>query len=103
MGVDANAALSIELALKYAGAISNYGLAWFEEPIDPLDFEARVDVGKLLFLNGEKAKGLREFSTAYDISRKSRSIIVNFTDYLRNKNKKNDVKILDDFLKSRRK
>ena len=44
LAVDANAALDIEQALKYAAAMSNYGLAWFEEPIDPLDFKGHVEL-----------------------------------------------------------
>ena len=44
MAVDANAALDIEHALKYAAAISNYELAWFEEPIDPLDYRGHAEL-----------------------------------------------------------
>jgi L-alanine-DL-glutamate epimerase-like enolase superfamily enzyme len=44
LAVDANAGLSPETALQYAKAISPYGLAWFEEPIDPLDFAAHADI-----------------------------------------------------------
>ena len=44
LAVDANAALDIEHALKYAAAISNYELAWFEEPIDPLDYRGHAEL-----------------------------------------------------------
>ncbi|MBT6096149.1 MAG: mandelate racemase [Rhodospirillaceae bacterium] len=44
LAVDANAALDLDGALKYAGAMAGYGLAWFEEPIDPLDYEAHADL-----------------------------------------------------------
>jgi len=44
LAVDANAALDLETALKYAGAMSAYGLAWFEEPIDPLDCAAHAEL-----------------------------------------------------------
>ena len=39
LAVDANAGLSVEQALRYADAFRDYGLAWFEEPAHPLDFE----------------------------------------------------------------
>jgi L-alanine-DL-glutamate epimerase-like enolase superfamily enzyme len=44
LAVDANARFDEPQALAYAEAIEPYGLAWFEEPVDPLDFQllARV-------------------------------------------------------------
>ena len=44
LAVDANAGLSPETALSYAEALSPYGLAWFEEPVDPLDFAAYAEI-----------------------------------------------------------
>jgi len=44
LAVDANAGLSPEVALDYAKAIAPYNLAWFEEPVDPLDFKAHADI-----------------------------------------------------------
>ncbi len=44
LAVDANAGLSPEAALRYAKAMSPYGLAWFEEPVDPLDFAAYAEI-----------------------------------------------------------
>ena len=44
LAVDANASLSPETALRYAEALSPYELAWFEEPVDPLDFAAHADI-----------------------------------------------------------
>jgi len=44
LAVDANAALDLDTALKYAGAMGQYGLAWFEEPIDPLDYAAHAEL-----------------------------------------------------------
>ena len=46
LAVDANAALDLDTALAYAGAMSQYGLAWFEEPVDPLDYEAHAELAK---------------------------------------------------------
>ena len=44
LAVDANAALDLGRALEYAGAMAAYGLAWFEEPIDPLDYEGHAEL-----------------------------------------------------------
>jgi L-alanine-DL-glutamate epimerase-like enolase superfamily enzyme len=39
LAVDANGRFDLPTALAYARAIDRYGLFWFEEPGDPLDFE----------------------------------------------------------------
>jgi len=39
LAVDANGRFDQETALRYAEAISPYGLKWFEEPGDPLDYD----------------------------------------------------------------
>ena len=44
LAVDANAGLTLETALAYADAIGPYNLAWFEEPVDPLDFAAYAEI-----------------------------------------------------------
>jgi L-alanine-DL-glutamate epimerase-like enolase superfamily enzyme len=44
LAVDANAGLDRPRALQYAEALKQYGLRWFEEPADPLDFEAHAEV-----------------------------------------------------------
>lgn len=44
LAVDANAALSPERAGEYAKAMEPYKLAWFEEPVDPLDYQAHADL-----------------------------------------------------------
>jgi len=44
LAVDANAGLDLETALQYAHAMADYGLAWFEEPVDPLDYAAHVEL-----------------------------------------------------------
>ncbi|MBW4709820.1 mandelate racemase [Roseobacter sp. YSTF-M11] len=40
LAVDANCGMSPERALDYAAAFKDLGLAWFEEPAHPVDFEA---------------------------------------------------------------
>ncbi|NQU60136.1 MAG: mandelate racemase [Rhodospirillales bacterium] len=44
LAVDANAGLRPETALEYAAAMAPFGLAWFEEPVDPLDFAAHAEI-----------------------------------------------------------
>jgi D(-)-tartrate dehydratase len=42
--VDANAKFQREEALAYARALSDFGLRWFEEPCDPLDFALLAEI-----------------------------------------------------------
>ena len=44
LAVDANGALDLETARAYAECVDAYGLAWFEEPVDPLDYQAHADL-----------------------------------------------------------
>ena len=44
LAVDANGRLDLETALAYAKALSRYGLFWYEEPGDPLDYELNAEV-----------------------------------------------------------
>ena len=44
LAVDANGRFDEETALRYADAMSAYGLAWYEEPGDPLDFSLNAAV-----------------------------------------------------------
>lgn len=44
LAVDANGALDLEGARAYAECADIYGLAWFEEPVDPLDYQAHADL-----------------------------------------------------------
>jgi D(-)-tartrate dehydratase len=44
LSVDANGRLDRDAALAYAAALAPYGLRWFEEPGDPLDFALNQDV-----------------------------------------------------------
>lgn len=44
LAVDANAALDLDTATAYAGAMAPYDLAWFEEPVDPLDYMAHAEM-----------------------------------------------------------
>jgi L-alanine-DL-glutamate epimerase-like enolase superfamily enzyme len=47
LAVDANAKFTREEALAYAKALAPFGLRWFEEPCDPLDFALLAEVAAL--------------------------------------------------------
>lgn len=44
LAVDANGRFDRGTALAYAEALSAYDLFWYEEPVDPLDFDAQAEV-----------------------------------------------------------
>jgi L-alanine-DL-glutamate epimerase-like enolase superfamily enzyme len=44
LAVDANGRLSVEDAISYARAIEPFGLLWYEEPVDPLDYDGHRQV-----------------------------------------------------------
>lgn len=44
LAVDANGALDLDTARAYAECVDGYELAWFEEPVDPLDYQAHADL-----------------------------------------------------------
>lgn len=44
LAVDANGRFDVPLALRYAEALAPYGLRWYEEPGDPLDFDLLAEV-----------------------------------------------------------
>jgi len=44
LAVDANGRFDIETALIYSAAMAPYGLRWFEEPGDPLDYALNAEI-----------------------------------------------------------
>lgn len=44
LAVDANGRFELEKAVEYARALEPYGLRWYEEPGDPLDFELQANL-----------------------------------------------------------
>ncbi|MHA7154269.1 mandelate racemase/muconate lactonizing enzyme family protein [Arthrobacter sp. TMN-50] len=44
LAVDANGRFDRKTAVVYAEALSAYNLFWYEEPVDPLDFDAQAEV-----------------------------------------------------------
>lgn len=46
LAVDANGRFDLDTALTYADALEPYGLKWYEEPGDPLDFDLLAQVAR---------------------------------------------------------
>lgn len=46
LAVDANGRFDLATALAYAEALEPYGLFWYEEPGDPLDFELQAELSR---------------------------------------------------------
>ena len=44
LAVDANGRFDLDTALRYARALEPYGLFWYEEPGDPLDYQLHAEV-----------------------------------------------------------
>jgi L-alanine-DL-glutamate epimerase-like enolase superfamily enzyme len=47
LAVDANGRFDHQTALRYAEALAPYGLKWYEEPGDPLDYELHAAVARV--------------------------------------------------------
>jgi L-alanine-DL-glutamate epimerase-like enolase superfamily enzyme len=60
VAVDANGRLSVPDALAVARAIEPLGLAWYEEPVDPLDYAGHAEVARAY--DGPLATGENLFS-----------------------------------------
>jgi L-alanine-DL-glutamate epimerase-like enolase superfamily enzyme len=61
LAVDANCKFDRDAALAYARALAPYGLRWFEEPCDPLDFALMAEIAS--HYPGPLASGENLFST----------------------------------------
>jgi len=61
LAVDANSKFGRDEALAYAEALAPYGLRWFEEPCDPLDFATLAEVSAAY--DGALSTGENLFST----------------------------------------
>ena len=46
LAVDANGRFDLRTAIEYAQALSAYGLFWYEEPGDPLDYALQAELAK---------------------------------------------------------
>jgi len=47
LAVDANGRFDLPTAITYARALAPYGLRWYEEPGDPLDYALQVELSKI--------------------------------------------------------
>ncbi|HET8523097.1 MAG TPA: mandelate racemase/muconate lactonizing enzyme family protein [Thermomicrobiales bacterium] len=47
LAVDANGRFDLQTAIDYAKALAPYGLFWYEEAGDPLDFELQAELGNV--------------------------------------------------------
>jgi L-alanine-DL-glutamate epimerase-like enolase superfamily enzyme len=60
LAVDANGRFNLYNAIDYARALAPYGLRWFEEPGDPLDYEIQAKLSH--YYSGPMATGENLFS-----------------------------------------
>jgi L-alanine-DL-glutamate epimerase-like enolase superfamily enzyme len=60
LAVDANGRFDLPRAIEYAKALAPYGLLWYEEPGDPLDFGLQAELSKVYA--GPMATGENLFS-----------------------------------------
>jgi len=61
LAVDANGRFELEEALSYGRMVEEYNLCWFEEPVDPLDYQAHAVLAETLHV--PLATGENLFST----------------------------------------
>jgi D(-)-tartrate dehydratase len=60
LAVDANGRFDLDTAIAYARALAPYGLRWYEEPGDPLDYELQAKLAS--YYHGPIATGENLFS-----------------------------------------
>ncbi len=60
LAVDANGRFDLDTAIAYAEALAPYGLRWYEEAGDPLDYQLQAELGKVYA--GPMATGENLFS-----------------------------------------
>ncbi|HWV83477.1 MAG TPA: enolase C-terminal domain-like protein [Hyphomicrobiaceae bacterium] len=64
LAVDANGRFDLETALAYARAMEKYNLCWFEEPVEPLDYQAHAvlcEATSIPIATGENLFSLQDF------------------------------------------
>ncbi len=64
LAVDANGRFDLDTALAYAQAMERYGLGWFEEPVEPLDYRAHAvlcDATDIPIATGENLFSVQDF------------------------------------------
>ncbi len=64
LAVDANGRFDLDTALAYARAMEKYNLCWFEEPVEPLDYQAHAvlcEATSIPIATGENLFSLQDF------------------------------------------
>lgn len=64
LAVDANGRFDLDTALAYTRAMEGYGLCWFEEPVEPLDYRAHAvlcESTSLPIATGENLFSVQDF------------------------------------------
>ena len=64
VAIDANGRLDLDTALAYARGIEPYGLTWFEEPVDPLDYMAHAvlaEASRVPLATGENLFSVQDY------------------------------------------
>ena len=64
LAVDANGRFDLDTALAYARAMEKYDLCWFEEPVEPLDYQAHAvlcETTSLPIATGENLFSVQDF------------------------------------------
>ncbi len=64
VAVDANGRLDLETAIAYAKGMERFGLSWFEEPVDPLDYRAHAvlaEASDVPLATGENLFSVQDF------------------------------------------
>lgn len=64
VAIDANGRLDLDTALAYTRGIAPLGLCWFEEPVDPLDYQAHAalcDTTDVPIATGENLFSVQDF------------------------------------------
>jgi len=64
LAVDANGRFDLETALAYARAMEKYNLCWFEEPVEPLDYQAHAvlcEATSIPIATGENLFSVQDF------------------------------------------
>jgi L-alanine-DL-glutamate epimerase-like enolase superfamily enzyme len=69
VAVDANGRFDLRRALEYADALSRYGLCWFEEPGDPLDYALNATVAESYALPLATGENLFSVSDVRNLAR----------------------------------
>ncbi|MDP6705689.1 MAG: mandelate racemase/muconate lactonizing enzyme family protein [Alphaproteobacteria bacterium] len=69
LAVDANGRFDLETALAYAEMMAPYGLRWFEEPGDPLDFALQAELSKVYAPAMSTAENLFSHQDARNLAR----------------------------------